>query len=121
MNDPAKADIDVSYVDGYTVPITCSCDSTPVTGCNYDLFSLGPPCLDEAGGTCYNPAVADTGKNTTLAMIPDFFKPCNGAAYCWPTDDHANVGCDGTVTINCCIGTDCPAPPRQPVKGLSRL
>lgn len=27
-------DVDVSYVDGYSVPITCSCQGTAVTGCN---------------------------------------------------------------------------------------
>ncbi|MCJ1272945.1 hypothetical protein MMC21_000734 [Puttea exsequens] len=33
-----NADVDVSYVDGYTVPITCSCSGAPVTGCYIDLF-----------------------------------------------------------------------------------
>ena len=27
-------DVDISYVDGYSVPITCSCSGLPVTGCN---------------------------------------------------------------------------------------
>ncbi|CAF9925758.1 hypothetical protein IMSHALPRED_006781 [Imshaugia aleurites] len=27
-------DVDVSYVDGYSIPITCSCQGTAVTGCN---------------------------------------------------------------------------------------
>ena len=30
-------DVDVSYVDGYTLPITCSCSGVPVTGCNGKL------------------------------------------------------------------------------------
>lgn len=29
-------DVDISYVDGYSVPITCSCSGVPVTGCNGD-------------------------------------------------------------------------------------
>jgi len=31
-------DIDVSYVDGYSVPITCSSEGVAVSGCNIDLF-----------------------------------------------------------------------------------
>ena len=31
-------DIDVSYVDGYSVPITCSSQGTAVSGCNIDLI-----------------------------------------------------------------------------------
>ena len=27
-------DVDVSYVDGYSIPITCSCQGVAVTGCN---------------------------------------------------------------------------------------
>ena len=27
-------DVDISYVDGYSVPITCSCSQVAVTGCN---------------------------------------------------------------------------------------
>jgi len=27
-------DVDVSYVDGYSIPITCSCSGVVVTGCN---------------------------------------------------------------------------------------
>ena len=30
-------DVDVSYVDGYSVPITCSCAGIAVTGCNGKL------------------------------------------------------------------------------------
>ena len=31
-------DIDISYVDGYSVPITCFSEGVPVSGCNIDLF-----------------------------------------------------------------------------------
>jgi len=33
-------DIDISYVDGYSVPITCSSGGITVTGCNIELFKL---------------------------------------------------------------------------------
>lgn len=36
----AVADVDVSYVNGYSVPITCSCDGAVVTGCNKDLLKM---------------------------------------------------------------------------------
>ena len=33
-------DVDISYVDGYSVPITCSCAGVAVTGCNGELRYL---------------------------------------------------------------------------------
>ena len=38
-------DVDVSYVDGYSVPITCSCTGVAVTGCNGELRYPRPSCL----------------------------------------------------------------------------
>ncbi|KAB5523165.1 hypothetical protein GE09DRAFT_1154217, partial [Coniochaeta sp. 2T2.1] len=41
----AIADVDVSYVDGFTVPIVCECGGVGlVTGCTKDLWKLGTPC-----------------------------------------------------------------------------
>lgn len=34
-------DVDISYVDGYSVPISCSCSGVAVAGCNIRMFS--PP------------------------------------------------------------------------------
>ena len=31
-------DIDVSYVDGYSVPITCASGDIAIPGCNVELF-----------------------------------------------------------------------------------
>jgi len=31
-------DIDISYIDSYSVPITCSSEGTAVSGYNIDLF-----------------------------------------------------------------------------------
>ena len=107
------SDIDVSYVDGFSVPITCSVGGTPVTGCNIDLWSVSGPCSDNVGdnAVCLNPAAA----------LPDgpangWFAPCAGAAYTFPNDNNANDGNTGTGTVNCCIGTEaqgCAAPARQ--------
>ena len=33
-------DVDISYVDGYSVPISCSCAGVAVTGCNGELRYL---------------------------------------------------------------------------------
>ena len=102
--------IDVSYVDGYSVPITCSCDGVPVTGCNIDLFNQpGIKCDDELEGHICN--------NTIRVSRPggppiQFFAACAGAAYTFSEDDKAVQSCSGL--ISCCIGTSCKAPSRQP-------
>ncbi|MCJ1405940.1 hypothetical protein MMC19_000005 [Ptychographa xylographoides] len=102
-------DIDVSYVDGYTVPITCSSDGVAVTGCNYELFNMGTcdGTLENGGTTCQNPE-----QNVPNGPASAFFAPCAGAAYTYPNDNDANVY-DVASTITCCIGTSCPAPARQ--------
>lgn len=102
--------IDVSYVDGYSVPITCSCNGIPVTGCNVDLFNQpGITCDDEVeGNICLN-----TIRDSSPAGPPaPFFAACAGAAYTFPDDDKAVQRCPGS--ISCCIGTSCKAPSRQP-------
>ena len=123
INDPGNSkiegsttgwnDIDVSYVDGYSVPITCSNDEEPITGCNIDLWSVSGECSHKVGdnNVCLNPMVS----------IPDgpstpWFLPCQGAAYTFPNDNVANNGNTHTDTVTCCIGTKemgCEAPERQ--------
>jgi hypothetical protein len=102
--------IDVSYVDGYSVPITCSCNGIPVTGCNIDLFNQpGITCDDEVeGDICLNP-IRDSRPSGPPAP---FFAACAGAAYTFSEDDTAVYSCPGS--ISCCIGTSCKAPSRQP-------
>jgi hypothetical protein len=102
-------DVDVSYVDGYSVPITCSSEGITFTGCNLDLFKQatcdnsidGPVCLLNSPPVYYHygPAIC-------------FFAPCKGAAYTFPKDDTANVAYLANL-ISCCIGTLCVAPTRQ--------
>lgn len=103
-------DVDISYVDGYSVPITCSCSGVAVAGCNIQLFNYGHTCPNQGPGpVCYNPEQG----------VPDgpatpFFQPCAGAAYTYPKDDLANsYGKCNSGVINCCVGTKCPAPARQ--------
>ncbi|MCJ1395619.1 hypothetical protein MMC18_008505 [Xylographa bjoerkii] len=103
-------DVDVSYVDGYTVPITCSSAGVAVTGCNIELFHQSVACdgtLIDDGTTCQNPKQGQPN-----GPASSFFAACAGAAYTYPNDNDANNGHVDTV-VTCCIGTSCPAPVRQ--------
>ena len=103
-------DIDVSYVDGFSVPIVCSNATAPVTGCNINLWDVSGPCNNTVGddAVCLNP----------MQGVPDgpadpWFLPCQGVAYTFPNDNVANDGNTGTPDISCCIGTEemgCSAP-----------
>ena len=103
-------DIDVSYVDGYSVPITCSSLGVPVTGCNVELFEQqGISCANQVDGPlCLNPA-----QSLANGPAPPFFTACEGAAYTYPNDNLANVSNLKSTVISCCIGTSCQAPARQ--------
>lgn len=100
--------IDVSYVDGYSVPITCSNNDQAVTGCNLDLWKQGNTCPSpiDNGAACHNTA-GDYGPPI------QFFKACEGAAYTYPKDDTATNGSVDGKSITCCIGTSCPKPAKQ--------
>ncbi|KAI4277981.1 MAG: hypothetical protein LQ337_001364 [Flavoplaca oasis] len=104
--------VDVSYVDGYSVPITCSCGGVPVTGCNIPLFLQGRTCPQPGPGDkviCYNPK-----KVINNGPADPFFQPCQGAAYTYPNDHTANAfgKCD-SGDIQCCVGISCPRPGQQ--------
>lgn len=106
-------DIDVSYVDGFSVPIVCSNATAPVTGCNINLWDVSGPCNNTIGqdAVCLNP----------MQGVPDgpadpWFLPCQGVAYTFPNDNVANDGNTGTALVSCCIGTGemgCAAPAMQ--------
>ncbi|MCJ1321318.1 hypothetical protein MMC15_006662 [Xylographa vitiligo] len=105
-------DVDVSYVDGYTVPVTCSSLGVPVTGCNIELFNQNIACggtLLDGGATCQNPKQGQPN-----GPASPFFAVCAGAAYTYPNDNDANNGHVDT-TVTCCIGTSCHAPARQAI------
>lgn len=101
--------IDVSYVDGYSVPITCFSNEILVSGCNIDLFKQPEVTCDYQvdGPVCINSA-----KYIADGPPPAFFTACAGAAYTYPKDDHANASNLGNL-ISCCIGTSCKAPLRK--------
>ena len=103
-------DIDVSYVDGYSVPITCSSEDVPVSGCNIDLFNQeGIFCANQVVG----PVCLNSAQNSPQGPAPLFFAACAGAAYTFPKDDRANQGNLRSNLVSCCIGTSCAAPSRQ--------
>ena len=106
-------DVDISYVDGYTIPITCSCGGQVVTGCNIPLFHDGRTCPNIGPGPiCINPQVSVPNGPAT-----PFFAPCAGAAYTYPNDNLANsYGQCNNGVISCCVGSTCPRNPRQPAK-----
>lgn len=98
-------DMDVSYVDGYSVPIVCT-SAGKVSGCNTELYGLnGNTCGQDVDISnfeiCTNPAL-------TLNDGPadSFFAPCQGKAYTYPNDNDANYA-NVDATTNCCIGTAC--------------
>lgn len=107
-------DIDISYVDGFSVPITCSVGKTPIVGCNIDLWAVNGACANQAGGernVCLN-----SMQGVANGPADPWFLPCQGAAYTFPNDNVANNGDTGTPNISCCIGTaeqGCAAPARQ--------
>ncbi|KAF6239791.1 hypothetical protein HO173_002337 [Letharia columbiana] len=108
--------VDISYVQGFSIPIVCSCGDPGtgvVTGCNIPLYhDDGPPCPSQGpSAICFNPS--SNSPQATPGPAPPFFAPCAGAAFTYPNDFGAGAGC-GTNLISCCIGSTCPADPKQP-------
>ncbi|ORY62353.1 uncharacterized protein BCR38DRAFT_313602, partial [Pseudomassariella vexata] len=110
----ARSAFDVSYVAGFTLPITCHCGGEVLAGCSLDLFELNecPDGMNNLPGTCRNP----NRGNEDARQATEFFRPCENIAYTFPHDDLATI--DGheecSDSITCCIGTACPAHPKQP-------
>ncbi len=103
-------DIDVSYVDGYSVPITCSSEGTAVSGCNIELYKQpGITCNNQVDG----PVCLNSAQDIADGPAPPFFTACAGAAYTYPNDNEANVSNLKSNLVSCCIGTSCEAPSRQ--------
>lgn len=108
--------IDVSYVDGYSVPIVCSCGDkpdTPVSGCNVELdIEANCPAENKVGKACTNPSITNQWGPT-----PAFFKKCEAAAYTFSKDDAATCGCPNSRVFDCCVGTACPSRSAATLKG----
>ncbi|KAK8017850.1 hypothetical protein PG993_014176 [Apiospora rasikravindrae] len=108
--DVDRAISDKTISNGFTLPITCSCNNIGVTGCNKDLFSLSSCPVSTVDGSCPNPLRSDTGASAANS----FFAPCQNAAYTYPNDNQANSQneCqDGQIV--CCVGSSCPPSYKQ--------
>lgn len=104
--DFAVAGVDVSFVNGFTVPITCECDSNWVAGCKKNLLNVKAREVQTAAGAVVNPLRADMDATSAKA----FFAPCEGEAYTFPNDHAANsFGACQSGLISCCVGTACQA------------
>ncbi|KAI4102433.1 MAG: hypothetical protein L6R37_004372 [Teloschistes peruensis] len=113
---PGNGDIDVSYVDGYSVPITCSVGGKVVSGCNIELFDRGCNAPDSV--SAWGPDNRIAACHNAAQGVPDgpassMFAPCAGAAYTFPKDDGANTGMIAQTEMSCCIGILCPPSPKQ--------
>ncbi|CAD6565666.1 MAG: hypothetical protein ASARMPREDX12_006712 [Alectoria sarmentosa] len=107
--------VDISYVQGFSIPIVCSCGGPStgvITGCNIPLYhDNGAPCPSPGPSSiCFNPS--SNSPQATDGPVPPFFAPCAGAAYTYPNDNGAGAGC-GSNLISCCIGSTCPSDPKQ--------
>ncbi|KAL8774844.1 MAG: hypothetical protein Q9209_000783 [Squamulea sp. 1 TL-2023] len=111
--------MDVSYVEGYSVPMICTDNSNGfVSGCGIELFDLNScPTGGSAGGVCRNPqgpgGTRDSKNKWCEACSPPhaFFAPCAAAAYTFPTDDDAADGISG-LNITCVVGASRNTPKR---------
>ncbi|KAK0741865.1 hypothetical protein B0T21DRAFT_283359 [Apiosordaria backusii] len=80
-------DIDVSYVDGFTYPILCTCKGVRLSGCYDNLWTQGKTCPEENGqGACKNPH----RMKKDIDHAHEWFKLCEHKAYTYSKDDQAN-------------------------------
>ncbi|KAI1342471.1 hypothetical protein F5Y15DRAFT_412976 [Xylariaceae sp. FL0016] len=102
--------LDVSYADGFTVPIVCGCDGIIKLGCNLDLLAKCPQEYKHGAKSCRNPH-----RSGLVSGVQNLFADCEALAYTYAYDDVATVngipGCPTNVT--CCVGTACPPHPMQ--------
>ena len=111
FTDPS--DIDVSYVDNYSVFITCSSQGISIIGCNIDLFKQPDIQCDKLvdGSVCLNFA-----QDILDESASSFFTTCAETAYIYFNDNEANVSNLGSKLISCCINALCRTPARQFLK-----
>ncbi|KAI0399687.1 hypothetical protein F4802DRAFT_602747 [Xylaria palmicola] len=107
-----RVTLDVSYVDGFTVPIVCECNNTVVLGCNLDFIHSCPTEHLIGNKTCVNPQ-RDAGR-----PVENLFAPCRSLAYTFSTDDvGSHYGLEGVAgcekSARCCVGTACAPNPGQ--------
>ncbi|KAM3431672.1 hypothetical protein MY4824_006982 [Beauveria thailandica] len=102
-------DINVSYVDGFTVPALCWCNENGRSaGCSKDLHKLMECPTPNGHGACRNPS-----RGLNVSEPTAFFEPCfyQGGAYTFDWDHEANSlnGFCPDEQYTCCIGETCHA------------
>lgn len=106
----SSSDIDVSYVNDYSVLITCSFKNTAVFNCNVDLFKqLSISCNDQVNDfVCLNFA-----QNIVNELTSSFFAVCAKTVYIYSNDNDVNVSNLKSILISCCVDVLCQALSRQ--------
>ena len=106
----SSSDIDVSYVNDYSVLITCSFKDTAVFDCNVDLFKqLNISCNDQVDDSvCLNFA-----QNIVNELTSSFFAVCARTVYIYSNDNDVNVSNLKSILISCCVDASCQAFSRQ--------
>ena len=112
-NTDALPTIDISFIPGYSVPISCTSDST---GSSKGWST--PLCTDSScsncagdgvkwdGNACENPAGASNPNagSLTNGPCPSFFASSQGGAYCYPNDNGVVGYGDGWDSVSCTAG-----------------
>ncbi|OAA39006.1 Thaumatin, pathogenesis-related protein [Beauveria brongniartii RCEF 3172] len=102
-------DINVSYVDGFTVPALCWCnENRRSAGCSKNLHKIMECPTPNGHGSCRNPS-----RGLNVSEPTAFFEPCfyQGGAYTFDWDHEANSlnGFCPDEQYTCCIGEICHA------------
>ncbi len=106
----SSPDIDVSYVNDYSVPITCSFEGTAVSDCNVDLFKQSSiSCNDQVD----DPVCLNFAQNIVNELASPFFAVCARAAYIYSNDNNVNVSNLKSILVSCCVDASCQAFSRQ--------
>ena len=104
------SDINISYMNDYSVLITCFSNDTVIVSCNINLFKqMQVSCMNQVEGLiCFNPASFILNDSA-----PCFFAACVKAVYTYSKDDKVNVSNLKSNLISCCIDSFCEAFLRQ--------
>ncbi len=102
----SSPNIDISYVDDYSVLITCFFEDIAIASCNINLFSqLEIACNYQVDNSiCLNLA---REYSNSLASL--FFAACQEVAYIYSNDNETNVSNLPSRLIIYCIDTLCKA------------
>jgi len=104
------SNIDVSYVNSYSILITCSFEGIAMFNCNVDLFKQSSIlCNDQVDNlVCLN-----FTQNIVNELVSPFFAICARTIYIYSNDNDANVSNLKSILVSCCVDASCQALSRQ--------